>query len=398
MKRTDALTKIVSLLLFAAVAAYIGVYLIRSVSRDIRTAPAVYVSLTESATATGVIVRDETLVGSSKSYLSIVAENGRMLSAGETIAVSYNSEEAMARAGKLRELELQRQYIASVLNGRSSQESISEKDISIKTAITALSAACADHSTDRLADACLELGALVLENSDIQTTQVDLDLVTKQISELRQTALNDTVAISAAAAGIFSSAADGYEYIKPEKLQKLTVAGLKELAETPQELPENVIGKTVASYVWYFAAVIPEEYAESFETNHSVELDFGRYCPRPVGGLLISKSAPSEGEVAVVFRCTSSMAELLSVRKTTADIALKTREGIRVPKSAVSTDEEGCFVYTATGLQAEKKYVEIIWETDDFYLAAAGGEKASLRVGNEILLSTKNMYDGKLLD
>ena len=122
MKRTDALTKIVSLLLFAAVAAYIGVYLIRSVSRDIRTAPAVYVSLTESATATGVIVRDETLVGSSKSYLSIVAENGRMLSAGETIAVSYNSEEAMARAGKLRELELQRQYIASVLNGRSSQE------------------------------------------------------------------------------------------------------------------------------------------------------------------------------------------------------------------------------------------------------------------------------------
>lgn len=398
MKRTDTLTKIVSLLLFGVLAAYLGVYLISSASKDLRTAPAVYVTLTDSATASGIIVRDETLVRSSKSYLSIVAKNGRLLSAGETIAVSYNSEDAMARAGKIRELELQKQYIVSVLNGRSSEESISEKDVSIKSSITALAAAAAMHRTDELSDACLNLGALVLENTEIKTTQVDLDLVSQEISKLRQNSVYDTVAITAESVGLFSSGADGFENLKPSDLQNLTTESLRQLSETPQALPEDLIGKTVSSYEWYFAASISEEYAERFELNKSEKLDFGRYCPQPVKGLLIGKSGISDGQCVLVFRCTSSIAELLSVRKTTADIVLDTREGIRIPKDAVSSDENGTFVYTVTGLQAEKKYVDIAWETDDYYLAAAHGEKSSLRVGNEIILSTKNIYDGKLLD
>ena len=91
MKRTDALTKAVTALLFVAMLAYLGVYVIRSLSNDLRTAPAVYVSLTESASAAGIVVRNEQLITSSDQYLSVVAENGALLASGDTIAVAYNS-------------------------------------------------------------------------------------------------------------------------------------------------------------------------------------------------------------------------------------------------------------------------------------------------------------------
>ena len=52
---------------------------------------------------------------------------------------------------------------------------------------------------------------------------------------------------------------------------------------------------------------------------------------------------------------------------------------------------------TLTGMQAEKKYIEIAYETDEYYLVKVSEEARSLRVGNEIILSTKGVTDGKVL-
>lgn len=90
MKRTDTLTKVISLLLFGALLAYLGVYFIRSSSDNIRTAPAVFVSLSDNAVASGIVIRQESLVQSNEKYLSVVAENGKEVSVGETVAVIYS--------------------------------------------------------------------------------------------------------------------------------------------------------------------------------------------------------------------------------------------------------------------------------------------------------------------
>ena len=126
MKRTNLVTKIVSILLFVAIAAYMGLYLIHSLSRDIRTAPAVRLSVEESTLMNGIIVRDEQYIESDEQYLSICAENGKMVAIGDAIAIAYESEEALARAGRIHELELEKQYILSALSGGSSDNSASK--------------------------------------------------------------------------------------------------------------------------------------------------------------------------------------------------------------------------------------------------------------------------------
>ena len=398
MKRTDSLTKFVSGLLFMAFLAYLGVYIIRSATNNIRTAPAVFVSLSENAVASGIVVRNESLVVSDEKYLSIVAESGKEVSTGENIAVIYSGEEALQRAAKIRELELKKQYIKSVLSGESSAESRADKDSSIKDALIEVTSSAARHDTEGLASASVSLSSLVISNSTINTTDVDLNLVTTELDSLKQSALSDTSAITATSPGLFSASPDGYEYITSDMLSDLTTSSLTSLEEKPQDVADNVRGKLASPYEWYFAAEVKQEDAERLEVGKTASLDFGRYCSSLLSAKVMSISSPENDECAVVFRCTEATSEMLFVRRATAEIVFKAHEGLRVPKQAVLSDDKGSFVYTLTGMQAEKKYINITWETDDYFLADVSQDAESLREGNDIILTTKGLYDGKIME
>ncbi|MFB0921502.1 MAG: HlyD family efflux transporter periplasmic adaptor subunit [Oscillospiraceae bacterium] len=397
MKRTDTLTKIISLLLFGALLAYLGVYIVRSSSENIRTAPAVFVSLSDNAVASGIVIRQESLIQSNEKYLSVVAENGKELSVGETIAVIYSGEESLARAAKIRELELKKQYISSVLSGESSAESLADRDSSIRNALLSVAASAARHDTESLASASVSLSSLVISSASINATDVDLSLVTTELSSLKQSALADTSAITASAPGLFSASPDGYEYITPDMLTGLTVTKLTSLEASPQDLSSDVRGKIASAFEWYFAAEVKKEDADRLKVGKSATLDFGRYCSYPLTAKVMSISSPESNECVVVFRCTEATSELLFVRRASAEIVFDAREGLRVPKQAVLSDEKGSYVYTLTGMQAEKKYISIVWETDDYFLAEVSQDAAALREGNDIILTTKNLSDGKVL-
>lgn len=397
MKRTDAVTKVITMLLFGAMLAYLGVYIVRSIKSDLRTAPAVYVALTESASAPGIIVRNEQLITSSEQYLSVVAESGALLASGNTIAVAYTNEEALSRAAQIRELEIKQDYIMSVLSEADNSENLSKREDTIKGSVTELAASAARGDTDRITAAALSLGSLVMDDLNIETTEVDLRLVTEELNKLRQVSMRDTVAITASFSGLFSAAPDGYEILSPASFIGVGPATLRSLIAEPQELGDNVRGKLVSPYEWYFVSVMPEDDALSLTVGGSATLDFGRYSSKPLSASVISISPPEDGECAAVFRCTEATSEMLSVRRATAEVVFGTREGIRVPIEAVRSDENGPYVFTLTGLQAEKKYISIVWETEEFYLAATSGEGSSLRVGNEIILTSGEIYDGKLM-
>lgn len=397
MKRTDTLTQLVSLLLFGALLAYLGIYIVRAATSNIRTAPAIFVSLTENAVASGLIVRNESLVESSEKYLSVVAESGKLVSVGETVAIIYSGEDALERAAHIRELELKKQYISSVLSGSVTADSLADRDSAIKKALVLLAASATRHDTESLATASLSLSSLVIENAEINTTQVDLNLVTAELDSLKQSALADTTAIKATAPGLFSAAPDGYEHLTPDMLTNLTPLALSSMESSPHELSDNVRGKLVSPFEWYFAAAVSEADAKRIEVGQTTTLDFGRYSSTLLKAEVRSISAVQNGECAVVFRCTGANYDMLFVRRATAEIVFEAHEGLRVPKQAVLSDEKGSYVYTLTGMQAEKKYINIVWETEDFFLAALSQDTASLRSDNDIILTTKGLYDGKII-
>ena len=410
MKRTNFVTRLVSILLFIALLSYLGVYLIRSMSKDIRTAPAVAVEIYDSITATGIIARQEQIITSNETYLSINADNGQMVASGGVVAMAYSNETALARAGQIRQLQLQRQYILAARSVSSSDTALTKREESIQNSITQLAASAARHEPDGISAATFSLSSTLLENTGVGVSDDDLAAINSEIDRLNLTSASDTTPIKAPISGLFFSSVDGFEHITPEFVTDIKPSVLRELMTQAQETGANSIGKVASPLSWYFAALISQEDAARLKVGERATLDFVRYCSGTITAVLVSMNL-SDDDCAVTFRCTANAEEMLYVRNVSAEIVFESHTGIRVPKEAVyseenpkenKTDEDPdtlYYVYTVTGLQAEKKYINITWETSEFYIAEISAEKAdALRVGNEIILTKDAVSDGMILE
>ena len=164
-------------------------------------------------------------------------------------------------------------------------------------------------------------------------------------------------------------------------------------------MPENAVGKIVTDHAWYYAAVMAEQDADRLRVGDVTSLDFGYRSSSTVRATVRSISPTArDGRVAVVFRCSSALAETLSLREAEAGVVFQTYSGLRVPKKAVHVENDKPVVYTVSAGQMERKTVEILYTGEDFYLVAAGNEGGSLRAGNELIVAGKNLGDGNVVN
>ena len=105
MKKTDALIKVTSLLVFIALAAYLTVYIVHRAADPVQTALTVTASMSEAAPMSGLVIRNELLINSKEQYIDVTAADGAKVAAGQEVAVAYSSEEALERASRLRLLD-----------------------------------------------------------------------------------------------------------------------------------------------------------------------------------------------------------------------------------------------------------------------------------------------------
>lgn len=407
MKKTDLITKITAALVFLALVCYLGIYFWRSVKDPVITAPAVYTSVRAEALVSGIVVRDETPLVSDAAYISLSVPDGRRVAKGSAVAVTYGNREAAARAERIRALELEIRQAEAVLSGLVSAEELSARNTAVETAAWSLAAAVARHEVLLVEEQSLNLCSLLFANQSQTVTAGDLIVLRSELEKLRSVASSDTEEIAAPAAGIFSTLLDGYEHLEISSLRSLLPEQLREMMELQQAAPEGAIGKLVGSSRWYFAALIDAEdflaVGANMRVGSSATLEMGRYYGLPLEVRVEDIGRVVDGSRVVVFSTTQALGDTLAMRKATATLVAEAHSGIRVPKEAVQTEESESgellqYVYTLTGVQAEKKYIEIVWETEDFYLVAEGVEGGALREGNEIIVSDKELYDGKIME
>ncbi len=408
MKKTDLVTKIAALLVFLALAGYIGVYLWRSVKDPVVTAPAVMTTIRTETVLSGIVVREETVLEADADYVSLSASNGERVAKGSPVAQTYDSAEAASRAERIRELELEIRQTESMISGLVSADEIAERETAVKKAAAGLAAAVARHEMPELEQQSLNLRSLLLPGASEEATAGDLIVMRSELERLKASAESDTEAVPAPAAGIFSTLLDGHEYLRVDDVRNLIPSRLHALMDETKDAPANAIGKLVGGNRWYFAAEIGEkEYLALHETlkkGASVTVELGRYYGEPLSMRVESVGRAENDESRVLLlSCDRALADTLAMRLVTATIVVESHSGIRVPKQALYTEmsEDGevrSYVFVRTGVKAEKKYVEILYEAEGFFLAAPGTEAASLREGNEIIVSAKELYDGKIME
>ena len=401
MVKTNKTLNIALGVLFAALVLYLGFALLRRSQSGYTTTQAVMVTVNETGRAEGYVVREETVLTSTKAHVAVYVGEGAEVRSGGEVAVESDSEKTLENAARVRQLDTEIEYVRSLLSSADRAVGAMEHDAAIRSAIYQASAAVNGRSTVALDNACVTISSLLL-TSGADVTQADLDALMAERRQLNAGA-SDGV-IHAPAAGVFTAAVDGFESLAPDALDDLSPEGVRSFAARQESVPSHAFGKLITAKKWYYAAVMRAEDAEELTVGSETTLDFGRHSADALPAVVRSISEPVNGEVAVVFTLKSGLAETAALRRTDCEVVFASHTGLRVPLKAVRfiSDESGHqvpVVYVITAERVEMKRVEILYTSEDetYVILARGTEKDDLRAGNEVIVDGKGLEDGKAI-
>ena len=393
----DTLGKAVTAVLVVLLSLYIAIPVVRQVTGRYETEPVTYITVTESGNTSGVIVRAEKLLSTDKPYVSLLAENGEEVAANSAVAVAVQNQSSLDVAHRANEVEAEINYLRGLLSRLSTASDNAEQESAVRTAVYRLAEASMQEDAGELDSSTATLSTL-LRGGAAENSEQELTSLLDELTDLRSQ-LGEKDYLYAPAAGIFSAETDGFEALTPAVLDGISPEGVENLRTQGSEVPDDVVGKVVTNHAWYYAAVMAEKDADRLRVGDVTSLDFGYRSSRTVRASVRSISPTDrDGKVAVVFRCSSALAETLSLRLAEAEVVFRTYSGLRVPKKAVHVEDGKTVVYTVSAGQMERKSVDILYTGEDFYLVEAGSEGGSLRAGNELIVSGKNLKDGNVVN
>lgn len=392
----------ISAVLLLAVLTYLGLNIYDAVANPFKTAYAVRFESYDYETVSGLVVRDETVVTYDRTVVNITRSEGEKVGKGQTLAVVYQSSDAETRQEELDKLESRLSLLSSAVSASGSVTAVSQLDERIISSILDVNSAVATRSLKDISDQSDRLKNLVFTRehsySDTSELQEEIADIQSRIDQLQALSQSETTAISAPVAGLYSAYVDGYESaLTPELLDQATVSTLEEAQNSKTSSPAN-IGKLISGSRWYYLTVMEADLAYSLGSSITVRLTQDSDYTFDMD---VERIGPNEsGRCAVVLSCDRHMSELTMYRQLELDVIFESYTGLRVPKKAIKMDEDGgVFVYVMEGINIKQKYVDIISETGSFYVVTEDRSSTSnLWSGDEVVVSGRGLYDGKVID
>jgi hypothetical protein len=379
--------KLVTAVLFIAVASYLGVYLFNALRNTFATMPAIPYTVEESFSAEGFVVRTETVMyGVSDDILPIVSE-GERVAVGQTVAVEYLTDAALETASEIRSIRLQ---IAQIEAARRAGGAETDGLQSVME----LSRAVQSGDLRALDELSLRVETTIFAGDGL--TEYDLPALQSRL-EVLEARRSGMISIDTSVSGIFSQTVDGFENVLPQQLFGLSPLGLTELFYSPTGRTGGA--KIITEFKWYYAAIMDEADAMRLALGRTIVVQFSGIFNAAVEMTVESIGRREDGEVVVIFSSNRGIHDITMPRQLQAEIIFGYINGIRVPKEAIHLDDDAVtHVFLHTGARAERVNVEILAEIEGHYIVRDGAETGSpLRVGSSIIVRGNNLFDGRVV-
>ena len=193
---------------------------------------------------------------------------------------------------------------------------------------------------------------------------------------------------------VFFSKTDGFEALMPDTPEETDAAALDMLLAAAPAQSGHSGGRLVSGFDWYYAAyanaagksILPGECRVRFDGFDTA-----------VSARTVNVSDEG-GRQFILLRLTEGGADYLSLRKTKAELVFSEQRGLKLPAQAVRHDEDGTdYVYVLCAGVVERRGAELIYSDKDCCLADPNGSGDALREGERVILSGKDIYEGKVL-
>ena len=419
MKESTLATKVMIGILCVGVLIYFGLYFLLGFRDEIATTIAYDYSVDVGRSANAVIVREETVLSTSGSYVDLVLSEGERAAANSVVALIYSDPSALSTRQEIRSLTSEIEQLEYTLSAGTQTLDSAKLDEQVVGSIVALRSLAASGDLSALEDSVLNLRTMVFQRDytygdtgAAEQLELLIDQKMARLTTLERSLSQVSQSVRAPASGVFSGEADGYEaLITPAMLSGLTPAQLSGLLEGEAPTPPNAVGKVITDSTWYLAALFDgsndlgltegSTYTISFSHDYygSIKMDLERI-------------ETQNDQTIAIFSSRTKLADTTLLRIQTVDIVVDELVGIRIPRKALRvetetiTDESGKTsqvntygVYTVVGTQAEWQTVNVLYTGDTYYLVEPANEAASgrLRAGDTVILSSTGLYDGKVI-
>ena len=423
MKESTLATKVMIAILCLGVAVYLAVYFVQGWEEPLVTARAYTYTQDVGMEARGILVREETILpDAGGSYVDQILAEGEKAAAGQAAALLYTDPAALTTRQAIRTLSAEIEQLQYALSSGTQTTDASRLDGQVLSSITALRSLTAKGDLTALEDYALSLRTMVFKRDyaygDTNAAGQLGQLIQSKQAELAQlnASLNQVASVVyTPAAGVFSGTVDGWEgLLTPDKLEGLTAAGLEALLAQSPAPAAGPVGKLITGSTWYFAALL-EGTDTGLKSGRTYTLTFSGDYYGQIPMELDRVSLEGEQTLAI-FSCRSHLADTTLLRAQTVDVAIHHLEGIRVPRKALRVEtvdeplESGnpdgptrqgnrYKVYIVERSQAWGREVEILYTDENFYLVRPVDPAAAkrLRAGDEIILNSSGIYDGKVV-
>ena len=419
MRESIFTTRVIIAILCLGVAVYAAVSIVRNWEEPLVTAYAYAYTQDVGTEATGLFVRQETVLPSSGGgYVDHILSEGEKTAAGQAVALLYSDPSALTTRQSIRALSAEIKQLEYALASGTQATDVSRLDAQVLSSITGLRSLTARGDLTALEEHALDLRTLVFKRDyaygDTAAAGQLQQLIADRQTQLRQlnSSLNQVSrTVYAPSSGVFSGSVDGWEdSLSPGMLDELTAESLSALLSQKPAARPDAVGKLITGSTWYFAALLPGTDA-GLRAGNTYTLNFtGDYYGQIP--MTLERVALEGEQTLAIFSCRSHLADTTLLRVQTVDVVIRRLEGIRVPRKALRvetetvTDDDGSTrqvnhykVYTVIRSQSWGQEVEVLYTDDDFYLVRPVDEAASdrLRAGDEVILSSSNIYDGKVV-
>lgn len=411
---------------------YIGYQVYNANYVSVRTEIATYVSGDDPGTAeviqaTGTAVRKESVIQQQTSgVITYVIDDGGKVSKGGTVAELYATEQDAAAQQQIETLNLQISQLQKLSNPGSTyaadQDTLT-KQISQKLIALLQQSALGEYDT--LEETREDL-LYVLNERQIVTNKVEnfddrISSLTLQRDALcagRQS----LGSVSAPAAGIFISEADGYESVFDyDNILSVTVDEYRAALQTAVSAPADAVGKICGEFKWYVVCTVSAENALKFLEGNAVTLSFPFATSGSITAVVRAVNQETiESEAAVVLECSTMNEELARLRTETCSISVTQYSGIRVSQKAVHfaevtrtvENEDGeevaetkqvKGVYVMHGSEILFRQIVPLYSTATYVICDPNPDEDELmtdetvQLYDEIVVEGTDLYDGKVV-
>lgn len=420
MKQGNLINRIVTLLFFGAIVIYFVGAAWRGLRDPYPAYPVYAYEVDETVEATGYLVRQEQVLEGQGDIVRLLPGEGEKVAAGSTVALLYADQASMERSERLESLQTEAEQIAAAIS-QTGESAVDSTGTAASDALVALRASVAAGDLTGLEGQSFSFKSAIYRQAhrygDAGALSAALDSAREEIAALQaQTAMN-TGRVRISRSGIFSGQTDGYESVlTPDILESLTPSALDELAE--EERQGTGIGKLITDASWHFVCPMAESDARRLTEGGSVTVRFSRDWSGEVDMTVERIGLPEEGRVAVILSSHKFLSATTLLRRQTVELVFDRRPGLQVPAQALRveertwtddagaehTDQQSC-VYVLVGIKAERKWVNILAQGEDYYLVepittkkdTESQEKRYLRAGDQVIVATQEIYDGMIV-